>query len=86
MQRRPLLLTLSPFFLFLSLFFALSVSLCLSPLSSGSFFFPYSLRYRTQGVGVLRSCLPAFLSEHLSMDYFLNPLKKKTTLCVQSVL
>ena len=61
-------LSLSFFFLFLSLFFALSVSLCLSPLSSGSFFFPYSFPYRTQSVGVLRSCLPASLSEHLSME------------------
>ena len=87
MQRRPsfsLSLSLSPCFsLCLSLLlscslFSLSISLCLSPpLASFSFSLSLSMPVRPQGVGVLRSCLPASLSEHQSMGHLPNPLTHK---------
>ena len=100
-QRRPLLLSLflSHLFTFfysfsLPLFFLLFALVCFSYVSLSLLLFPPSpslshflCLFVHKVSWVLRSCLPASLSEHLSVDYFLNPLiQRDRTLCVVRAL
>ena len=103
MQRRPLSLSLSLYLSFsLPLFYSfsfsfvsisLSLSLCLFllfslllfPLSPSLSHFLCLFVHKVSGSHV--HVLPASLSEHLSMDYFLNPLTQKySTLTVVRAL
>ena len=81
---------LSVLFPSFSFFFSLSpfsISLLSFSLSPPLSSFSFSLLVRSQGIGVLRQCLPSSLSEHLSMDQALYTLiQRDHTLCVVRVL